>query len=132
VLQDMNGDWIRLSNFKSKVVLLTFWAAWSSSSKRQVRELVGLQSQYRDRGLVVIGISVNEGGAERIRSFVESSNLNYTILIADTAVKTAYGGIGKLPTNFIIDQEGNIYKEYTEYKGRHILELDIGKLLPSD
>jgi peroxiredoxin len=97
-----------------------------------VRELVRLQSQYRNRGLAVIGISVNEGGAERIRSFVESSNLNYPILIADTGVKTAYGGIGKLPTNFIIDQKGNIYKEYVEYKGRHIFELDIRKLLPNE
>lgn len=132
VLQDMEGAWIRLSNFRGKVIILTFWAEWSSDSKRQVRDLVQLQSQYRDRGLVVLGISVNEGGAERIRPFVESSNLNYPILIADTSTKTAYGGIGNLPSSFIIDQEGNIYKEYFEYKGKHILELDIKKLLPGE
>ncbi len=132
VLQDMSGEWVRLSNFKGKVVILTFWAAWSPDAKRQVRDLARLHDEYKDRDVVVIGISVNEGGAERIRPFVESSGLNYTILIADTGVKTAYGGIGKLPSNFIIDQKGNIYREYFEYKGKHILELDIKKLLSSE
>jgi peroxiredoxin len=91
-----------------------------------------LHGQYKDQGVVVMGISVNEGGAERIRPFVGANNLNYPILIADTSVKTAYGGIGKLPSIFIIDQEGNIRKEYFKYQGKHILELDINKLRPPE
>lgn len=132
VLQDLHGEWVRLSNLKGKIVIVTFWAEWSSESKRQVRELAKLYNQHRDQKVVVIGISVNEGGADRIRPFVESNNLNYTILIANTNVKTAYGGIGKLPSTFVIDQGGNIYREYFGYQGKHILGLDIGKLLPNE
>ena len=131
VLQDMNGEWVRLSNFRGKVVIITFWAEWSSQSQRQMRELTKLYNEYRDQDVVVMGISVNEGGAERIRPFVEANNLKYTILIADTGVKSDYGGIGKLPSSFVIDQEGNIYNEYFEYRGKHIFKLDIGELLPS-
>ncbi len=129
ILQDINGNWFRLSSFKGNVVIITFWAMWSSEASQQVRELNSLNSMYRDKGVVIFGISTDEGGAERIRSFVQGNNLNYTTLIADTSVKTAYGGIGKLPTTFIIDQEGNIYKEYYEYRGSHLLELDIKSLL---
>ena len=132
VLQDLDGEWVRLSNFRGKVVVLSFWAEWSSASQRQVRELAKLHSQYKGQVVVVIGISVNEGGAERIRPFVERNNLNYPVLIADTSTKMAYGGIGKLPTSFVIDQEGNIYKKYVEYQGGHIFQLDISKLLPSE
>ncbi len=132
VLQDLNGEWVRLSNFRGNVVIVTFWASWSSESKRQVRELASLNNQYREQNVVVIGISVDEGGAERIRPFVESSSLGYTILIADTSAKTAYGGVGKLPSTFVIDEEGSIYKEYFGYQGKHILELDIERLLPTE
>lgn len=131
-LQDLNGNWVRLSHFKGNIVILTFWAAWSSEAQQQVRDLNRISSQYKDQGVTVIGISVDEGGAERIRGFVESNNLNYPILIADTSVKTAYGGIGKLPSTFIIDWDGNIYKEYFGYRGGHLIELDIRNLLLSE
>lgn len=129
VLQDLNGEWVRLSNFRGKVVVVTFWASWSPDSKRQVHELDKLHVKYEDKDVVVIGISTSEGGAERLKPFVQNSNLKYTILLADTSTKSAYGGIGKLPTTFVIDQAGNIYKEYFTYKGMHILELDVRKLL---
>lgn len=131
ILQDINGNWFRLSNYKGSVVIITFWAAWSSEAQQQIRELNSLNSKYRNEGVVIFGISTDEGGAERIRSFVQGNNLNYPILIADTSVKTAYGGIGKLPTTFIIDQEGNIYKEYYVFRASHLLELDIKSLLAS-
>jgi len=129
VLPNLNGEWIRLSNFKGQIVIVTFWAEWSPQAKSQVYELNALYNQYKDQDVVVIGISVDEGGAERIRPFVKQSNLNYTILIADTSTKTAYGGIGTLPSTFVINQEGNIYSKYAGYQGRHILELDIKKLM---
>ncbi len=132
ILQDINGNWYRLSNYKGDIVVITFWAAWSSESQRQIFELNSLNSKYRNEGVAIFGISTDEGGAERIRSFVQGSSLSYPILIADTSVKTAYGGIGKLPTTFIIDKEGNIYKEYYEFRASHLLELDIKSLLTKE
>jgi peroxiredoxin len=131
-LENMDGQRVRLSDFRGNVVIVTFWAAWSPDSKRQMRELKQLNNQYADQNVEIIGISVNEGGAERIRPFVRENGLNYTILIADTGVKKDYGGVGSLPTIFVIDQEGNIYKEYNKYQGKHILELDIEKLLEDE
>jgi len=129
-LQDMDGEWVRLSNFRGKVVLVTFWASWSPESNRQVRDLSSLHSKYADKGVVFIGISVDEGGAERIRPYVEKNNFRFPIVIAKTSTKIDYGGIGKLPSTFVIDQKGNIYKEYFGYKNRQVLELDIKGLLP--
>jgi len=128
-LQDINGQWFKLSDHKGKVVIVTFWAAWSPESQQQVRDLNNLYNQYKEQNVIVIGISVDEGGAERIGSFVQSSGLGYPILIADTGVKTDYGGIGKLPSTFVIDKKGNISKEYLGYRGGHLIDLDVKKLL---
>ena len=123
---------VKLSDLKGKIVVATFWAAWSPQSKQQVSVLSKLHKKYKDQDVVVIGISVDEGGAERVRPFVQRSILQYTILLADTSTKSAYGGIGTLPSTFVIDQEGNIQKEYFGYQGEHILELDIKRLLPRE
>ena len=128
-LKNINGQWFKLSENKGKIVVVTFWAAWSSESQQQVRDLNNLYNQYKDQNVIVVGISTDEGEAERINNFVRSNGLEYPILIADTGVKSAYGGIGKLPSTFIIDQNGNIFKEYFGYRGSHLLELDIKKLL---
>lgn len=128
-LQDINGQWVKLSDFKGKVVVVTFWASWSPESQQQVGDLNALNSQYSGEKVAIIGISIDEGGAERIKSFVQSRSLNYPILIADTGVKSDYGGIGKLPSTFVIDQNGNIANEYAGYRGGHLIDLDIKKLL---
>ena len=129
-LQDINGQWYKLSDFKGKIVVVIFWAAWSPESQQEVRELNTL-SQYKDQNVVVLGISTDEGGAERIQSFVQSNGLNYPILIADTGVKTAYGGITKLPSTFIINKDGNIYKEYLGYRNGNLIEVEVKNLLQS-
>ncbi len=128
-LKNINGQWFKLSDHKGKIVVATFWAAWSPESQQQVRDLNTLYNQYKDQNVIVIGISTDEGEAERINNFVRSNGLIYPILIADTSTKSAYGGIGKLPSTFIIDQNGNIFKEYFGYRGSHLLDLDIKKLL---
>ena len=128
-LEDLDGNWVRLSDFKGKIVIVTFWAAWSPQSQTQVRELSGLHEQYKDQDVAVIGISVDEGGAERVKPFVQRSLLKYTILIADTSTKSAYGGIGELPSTFVIDQKGNIFNKYFGHQGKHVLELSIKRLL---
>ena len=48
-LEDLSGKWVRLSDFKGKIVIVTFWAAWSPQSQTQVRELSGLHEQYKDQ-----------------------------------------------------------------------------------
>ncbi|HGJ67653.1 TPA: TlpA family protein disulfide reductase [bacterium] len=131
-LQDINGQWTKLSNYKGKIVIVTFWASWSPESQSQINDLSNLYNQYLNEKVVIIGISTDEGGTERIKDFVQSRGLRYPILIADTGVKSAYGGIGKLPTTFVIDQNGNIFKEYTGYKGGHLIDLDIKKLLQNN
>jgi peroxiredoxin len=128
-LQGINGQWFKLSDNKGKIVIVVFWAAWSPESQQEVRELNSLNNQYKDQNVIVVGISVDEGGAERISGFVQSNGLGYPILIADTDIKSAYGGIGKLPSTFVIDQKGNIVKEYLGYRGGHLIDLDVKKLL---
>src|SRR5258708_1011584 len=61
-LKDADGKGVKLSDFKGKVVVLDFWATWCGPCRMEIPGFVELQKQYRDKGLVVIGVSLDEGG----------------------------------------------------------------------
>ena len=107
-LQSIEGKPVKLSDYKGKVVVLNFWATWCPPCRDEIPDLVSLQKQYAAQGVVVIGISMDEGGAARVASFAKKYGINYPVVMGDEKTFEAYGGIQVLPTTFIIDRKGNI------------------------
>ena len=107
-LQNLEGKSVRLSDFKGKVVVLNFWATWCSPCREEIPDLVSLQKEYAARGLVVLGVSMDEGDPARVASFAKKFGINYPLVMGDAKTAEAYGGIQVLPTTFIIDRKGNV------------------------
>lgn len=107
-LKNLEGKPVKLSDFKGKVVLLNFWATWCPPCREEIPDLVSLQKQYASQGLVVLGISMDEGGPARVASFAKKYEINYPIVLGDEKTSAAYGGIQVLPTTFVIDRKGRI------------------------
>ena len=76
-LQNLEGKWVRLSDFKGKVVVLNFWATWCWPCREEIPDLVSLQKEYAARGLVVLGVSMDEGDPARVASFAKKFGINY-------------------------------------------------------
>jgi thiol-disulfide isomerase/thioredoxin len=67
-LQDLDGKQLDLANYRGRVVLLDFWATWCTPCRGEIPHFVELQDKYRDRGLQVIGISMDDN-AKPVREF---------------------------------------------------------------
>ena len=128
-LKNLEGQAVKLSDFKGKVVLLNFWATWCPPCRREIPDFVALQKQYGDKGLVVIGVSVDEGGAEVVKPFVKKMGINYPIVLGDQKTAAAYGGIQVVPTTFVIDKTGKIAAQHEGGADRTTFEAEIKKLL---
>jgi len=113
-LTDMNGKPVRLSDYQGKVVILDFWATWCGPCRRGIPDLNALYSDYRGKGLEILGIAVDEGGKEMVQQGMQehSITIGYPILIGTAEVQKSYGGIEAIPTTFILDKEGNIVAKY--------------------
>ncbi len=107
-LQSLEGKPVQLADFKGKVVVLNFWATWCPPCRAEIPDLVSLQQQYAARGLVVVGISMDEGGPAGVASFVKKMGINYPVVMGNAKTAEAYGGIQVLPTTFIIDRKGKV------------------------
>jgi len=106
-LTDAQGNTVRLSDYKGQVVLLNFWATWCPPCREEIPWFVDFQTKYRDRGFVVLGVSLDEDGWKSVKPFMESKHVNYPVMIGSDQVGDLYG-VKNLPQTMIIDRSGRI------------------------
>ncbi len=106
-LEGLDGKTVQLSDFKGKVVVLNFWATWCPPCRKEIPDLIALQTKYAN-DLVVVGISLDENGLSAVKSFVARTGINYPVVMGDQGTASAYGGITAIPTTFVIDRAGKI------------------------
>jgi peroxiredoxin len=111
-LANIQGDTIRLSDYKGDIVLLDFWDTWCPPCLKEIPDFVSLYNKYHDRDLVIIGLAFGREGEEKVKSFAAEQNILYPIAIADSTVLAAYGPIHGIPTTLIVDQNGKIVHRY--------------------
>jgi len=128
-LTNLNGKTVKLSDFKDKVIILDFWATHCPPCIQEIPDFVKLYNKYNDKGLVIIGISLDRGGAAAVKRFCQNKGVNYPIVIGNYEVTKSYGGIRYIPTTFIIDKNRNIVKKFIGYTPMNTFEGEIKKLL---
>jgi peroxiredoxin len=128
-LKDPDGKTVKSSDFTGKVVLLDFWATWCAPCRQEVPGFVALQKKYGKEGLQVVGVSVDQDGAQAVRRFGVENRVNYPLLLADERIKAMFGGIEYIPTTFILDRNGKIAHKHVGFVPQSVFEKEIKPLL---
>ncbi len=131
-LKGLDGKTYSLVDFRGRVVVIEFWATWCHACKETAPVLEALYESYKDRGLIVIGITMDSGyGAEEnVREFVKRHNQTYPILWDDDRVSRAYQAI-QIPLTYVLDRDLIVRKKIVGYTSEYqqILEETIKELL---
>jgi peroxiredoxin len=129
-LPQLDGQDLRLSSYRGKVVLLDFWATWCAPCREETPNLVALQQKYSPRGLQVIGVSMDDT-AEPARAFYQQFHMNYPVVMGTAQTGELYGGVLGLPIAFLINRDGRIYAKHIGATDSTIFEKEIQSLLQS-
>ncbi len=127
-LLDLNGKTVRLADFKGKPVLIDFWATWCPPCRASIPQIEKLHKSYSGKGLVVLGISVDQGGWDEVKSFVAESGITYTILKGNEDISVKYQ-VRTIPLLVVLNKEGKIVKRYLGGGDDGELEKDIKAIL---
>src|SRR5262245_11106353 len=128
-LTTLEGQPVKLSDYRGKAVLLNFWATWCGPCKVEMPWFVELQKQYGPDGLQVVGVAMDDASQDDISKFAKDMGVNNQILVGKEAVGDAYGGVPFLPLTFYIDRDGKVVDKVLGLKGRAEIEDNIKKAM---
>lgn len=128
------GETVSLNDLKGKVTIIDFWAAWCGPCRRENPNVVKVYEQYHDKGLEIIGISLDGAPNQRDpkkawldaieKDGLEWNHLSSLMYFNDPVAKQY--NIKSIPATYILDKEGKIVAK--NLRGA-ALELKIKELL---
>lgn len=107
-LRDLSGQAHSLADYRGSVVLVNLWATWCPPCQAEMPNLESFYNEYRDAGLVVVGIEDGDPRAQ-VTSFVAAHGITFPVWLdptydaTDRAFKTS-----NLPTSYVIDRSGQV------------------------
>ncbi len=119
VMHDVDGNEVRLSDFKDKIVILDFWAVWCGPCIASFPHTQALAAKYKDQGVVVLASGTSDTIA-RFKEWIPRNQPKYPDMVwtfdpnergsatfEERASSKLYGVTG-IPTQFVIGRDGKI------------------------
>jgi len=127
-LPNASGGMVHLSDSKGKVVLLDFWATWCGPCRTETPWLIELSQKYKDRGLAVIGVSMDDSWTP-VKPYIAKANVPYTILLGNDSLTPSFGKLDALPVAYFLDRQGRVAATHVGAGSRKQFERIIEGLL---
>lgn len=127
-LTDLAGRNATLGDYRGKVLLLDFWATYCDSCRAELPALKALHQRFQPKGFELLAASMDEAAPEAVARYAADFALPFRVVFAEAEVARAYRVFG-LPTKYLIDADGRIYRRYLLETEPRTLERDIETLL---
>ena len=105
----VGGGDVTLSDYKGHIVFLNFWATWCPHCVNERAGLQALYEKYKEQGLEIIAVSIDQGNIETVKKFVDERKLTF-LNVHDKSSKTSLEyGIRGVPATIFIAPSGNAF-----------------------
>ena len=125
-LRDLDGNPVRLADLRGKLVWLNFWATWCPPCQAETPVLREMDERYRDQGLAIVAVAVQETTVDDVRAYAERYELDYPIAFDASADIFDLYRVFALPTQFFIGPDGRILEVVNGPLTREAIEAPPG------
>ena len=112
-LRDVEGKRVRLSDFRGRTVLLSFWATWCLPCQKELPAIQKIYEQHKD----MVVLTVDDENRATIRDFLKDKHYGFTALMDPKRTLFKKFAVRFIPTVFVINDEGTIVREIVGWKG---------------
>jgi thiol-disulfide isomerase/thioredoxin len=109
ILSDLDGNPVKLADFKGRPILLNIWATWCPPCVQELPSMAKLAENPRikEKGIAILCVSTDDSPAD-LMNFLKTKNWKMTILrVKDNHIPPAFE-TQFIPATFLIDPEGRI------------------------
>ncbi|ETT86885.1 thiol-disulfide oxidoreductase ResA [Viridibacillus sp. FSL R5-0477] len=128
ILEDLNGEKHKLSDYKGKGVVLNFWATYCDPCKEEMPDLEENYIKYKSKGVEILAIN-NAQTTFEVKKFTK--NISFPILIDHSIVVFKSYNIDAIPTSIFIDSEGTVKKISVGGLTNKAIQEDIELIIPN-
>jgi peroxiredoxin len=131
-----DGRKVSAADYDGKVLIVDFWATWCPPCRKEIPGFIKLQKEYGDKGLVIVGFSMDNDPETHDR-WIKEQGLNYLSIYANTdegkavvdQFQKVIGEISGIPTTLVIDRKGKIVYKHVGYASPEDFEKVFKPLL---
>ncbi|MBX3160214.1 MAG: TlpA family protein disulfide reductase [Deltaproteobacteria bacterium] len=105
---DTHGTTYSPKDLAGKVVMINFWATWCPPCKKEIPDLSRAWEKYKDKGLVLLGVMMDDVDANTLVNFQSDYEMLYPVVRGTREIDGAYGRPKNYPTTFIFDRTGRL------------------------
>ncbi len=120
-VKDLHGNPVRLSDYRGKAALVTFWASWCTPCKEELPLLEAFYQEHQEEGFVLIGVNAGEGPEDAAR-YIAAHGFTFLAWSDPAGTEMIRIGARGLPYSFLVDQEGR--RKIAWYGGANEAFLD--------
>lgn len=106
-LKDLNGNQIRISDFRGKIVFLNFWTTWCPYCRVEMPSMEKLHKEMGDKPFAIVGVDLQES-ASKVKTFFKKYKLTFISLLDSKGTVGEQFGVRSIPTSFLLDKSGRI------------------------
>ena len=118
----LDGAPVDIAALEGKVVVVDFWATYCVPCLKEIPTFNRLHEQLADRGVVVLGVSMDEdGGAPLVKSFLKQHPMKYRVALGSEKMTDLFH-VNQLPTTVVFDRHGKTLQRFEGYTPADALE----------
>jgi peroxiredoxin len=124
VVTALNGETFDLSKLRNQVVLLNFWATWCEPCRKEIPRLSAFYRRYHDRGLEVIGVSIDRPeDLQKVRK--QMASIAYPVAVLKDVSVNGVGKVEGVPVTYVIDPNGVVRDKFIEVRNELLNDVVV-------
>lgn len=111
--QVIGGDSVRIGpGAMPGLTLVNVWATWCATCKEEFADVEAITKDFRPRGLSVIAVSVDRGGAERVARFARAQGATFTVAHDPAGLVQKKLRLVGVPETLLVSADGRVLWRY--------------------